>query len=141
MTETSKSIWITLTLKVTTVTMVGVHPCTYVTEDVNVCILEEGDEPNEDNCWNEQNCKNRRKLELFNENSEDDVVTADNAAGDNLPSTLALTLSIACLIFWAVWIFSHVCLTMYIPFSVILSPITLLWQIFLIENKLKSKKT
>ena len=99
MTETSKSILITLTLKVTTVTMVGVHPCTYVTEDVNVCILEEGDEPNEDNCWNEQNCKNRRKLELFNENSDDDVVTADNAAGDNLPSTLALTLSIACLIF------------------------------------------
>ena len=70
---------------------------TYVTEDVNVCILDEGDEPNENNCWNEQNCKNRRKLELFNENSEDNVVTADNAAVDNL-SAVALILSAACLI-------------------------------------------
>ena len=77
--------------------MVGVHPCTYVTEDVNVCILDEGDEPNEDNCWNERNCKNRRKLELFNQNSEDDVVTADNSAGSI--SATALILSIACLIF------------------------------------------
>ena len=63
--------------------MIGVHPCTYVTEDVNVCILNEGDEPNEDNCWNEQNCKNRRQLELFNENSQVEVVDPEEVVADS----------------------------------------------------------
>ena len=67
-------------LKVDTVTMIGVHPCTYVTEDVNVCILDEGETPNKENCWNEQNCKNRRTLDKFGENdSTENVVTADSA--------------------------------------------------------------
>ena len=40
--------------KIATVTMEGVHPCMYVTEDINVCILDEGETPNKNNCWNEQ---------------------------------------------------------------------------------------
>ena len=76
--------------------MEGVHPCTYVTEDVNVCILDEGDEPNDDNCWNMQNCKNpfQKPSDLFNEHSEDDVVTA----GSLVNTAFVALLSIACLI-------------------------------------------
>ena len=91
--------------------MEGVHPCSYVTEDINVCILGEykrlvfintfdDDEPNDNNCWNEQNCKNRPTLARFNENSEDAVVAAGPVgAGFAANSALALILSIACLIY------------------------------------------
>ena len=96
--------------------MEGVHPCSYVTEDINVCIVGEykrlvfintfgDDEPNESNCWNEQNCKNRPTLARFNENSEAAVVTAGPvstglvSAGFAINSALALVLSIACLIY------------------------------------------
>ena len=63
-----------------------------MTEDVNVCILDEGDEPNDDNCWNTQNCKNRPVLARFNQ--EDDVVTAGVPATFNFA---ALAFSLACL--------------------------------------------
>ena len=69
--------------------MEGVHPCTYVTEDVNVCILDEGEEPNEDNCWNEQNCKNRRALKLFNEEDNLDSVTTDDTVATDSASTVS----------------------------------------------------
>ena len=88
-----------MALKVTTVTIVGVHPCTYVTEDVNVCILNEGEEPNEDNCWNEQNCKNRRQLDLFNENSQVEVVSPEEVVADSSmaagPAAFLAALSLA----------------------------------------------
>ena len=77
--------------------MIGVHPCTYVTEDVNVCILDEGETPNKENCWNEQNCKNRRTLDKFGENdSTDNTVTADSVS-TVYSATLMTTLSIALL--------------------------------------------
>ena len=88
MTETSKSILITLTLKVTTVTMVGVHPCTYVTEDVNVCILDDGEEPNESNCWNEQNCRNRPR---YNEVVNPEEVTSDSSTAIHVSSVALMT--------------------------------------------------
>ena len=92
-------------IKVTFVTNEGIHPCTYVTEDENVCILDEGDEPSDNNCWNQQNCKNRGRLALFNESSEDAVVTVGPvsaglvSAGFAVNSALAVVLSIACLIY------------------------------------------
>ena len=63
-----------------------------MTEDVNVCILDEGDEPNDDNCWNVQNCQNRPVLARFNE--EDDAVSASVSTTFN---SAALAFSIACL--------------------------------------------
>ena len=56
----------------------------YVTEDINVCILDEGETPNKNNCWNEQNCKNRR------------AIATDSASAVN-SATLMTTLSIALL--------------------------------------------
>ena len=64
--------------------MEGVHPCMYVTEDINVCILDEGETPNKNNCWNEQNCKNRR------------AIATDSASAVN-SATLMTTLSIVLL--------------------------------------------
>ena len=46
----------------------GVHPCTYVSEGINVCIVENGESPSDKNCWTEDKCLDAslRKLEPFN---------------------------------------------------------------------------
>ena len=50
--------------------MVGVHPCTYVSEGINVCIVGKGEEPSKENCWTVDSCKKSRPiLEPFSPNS------------------------------------------------------------------------
>ena len=58
----------------------GVHPCTYVSEGVNVCIVEPGEVASDEDCWTLDKCARSdiRKLELFQRDGHLDHENADN---------------------------------------------------------------
>ena len=63
----------------------GLHPCTYVSDNVQVCIVEEGEEANADNCWTVENCVDPTKRQLTKFDN-----TVDNAnAGAMAPTSVA----------------------------------------------------
>ena len=40
------------------------HPCTYVSDDVQVCIVKKGEEVNADVCWTVEKCLDPEKRQL-----------------------------------------------------------------------------
>ena len=67
----------------------GVHPCTYVSEGINVCIVENGESPSDKNCWTEDKCLDAslRKLEPF---KDVEPVNASAAVSTLATSLMAL---------------------------------------------------
>ena len=65
--------------------MNGLHPCTYVSEGVQVCIVEEGEDANANNCWTVDNCRDpsKRQLNKFEEEveAESGAMTPTSIAG------------------------------------------------------------
>jgi len=63
----------------------GLHPCTYVSEGVQVCIVEEGEDANANNCWTVDNCRDpsKRQLNKFEEEveAESGAMTPTSIAG------------------------------------------------------------
>ena len=70
----------------------GVHPCTYVSEGINVCIVEPGQEVSNESCWTNEKCGDPelRKLDTFP--PRDHEVTPSGSTAD-LVAGMALLLS------------------------------------------------
>ena len=58
------------------------HPCTYVSDNVQVCIVEEGDEAKADNCWTVDKCFDpaKRALNKFGDSEPDAMSTTPSGA-------------------------------------------------------------
>ena len=74
----------------------GIHPCTYVSDSVQVCIVEDGDEVNADNCWTADKCLDptKRALNKFGDDSGLDTTPA----GAMAPASLAGMVGLAALL-------------------------------------------
>ena len=72
------------------------HPCTYVSDSVQVCIVEEGDKANAANCWSVDKCLARRALNKFGDSDEVDTMSTI-PSGAIVPTSIAASLALAVL--------------------------------------------
>ena len=63
----------------------GVHPCTYVSEGINVCIVEPGQVSKEENCWTLDKCSNpeARQIKLFERDGTEESIPVETSAAFN----------------------------------------------------------
>ena len=75
-----------------------VHPCTYVTESIQLCIVEEGNEAKPDNCWTVDTCLDpaKRALNKFGDSDELDTTTPSGAIA-TISFTMGLLAALALL--------------------------------------------
>ena len=73
------------------------HPCTYVSDSVQVCIVEDGDKANAANCWSVDKCLARR---AFGDSGELDTMSTIRTILPScamMPTSVALPLALAVL--------------------------------------------
>ena len=72
------------------------HPCTYVSDSVQVCIVEDGDKANATNCWSVDKCLARRAVNKFGDSGELDTMSTIPSSA-MVPTSIAVSLALAVL--------------------------------------------